>query len=857
VTGGEQTSTPRNLTDPVGTVVDVVAQVEATLSREVVENAIAAITSGRAQRQRLAKALHEDSGLLTSGTPDGPPTVAALIYALQAAGATRLRMPRCPICSKTNPLTQRDDHGRRICGGCWIRLRETWADCSRCGNHRRAIGRDRTGLPLCRCCPPDPGVDHAMVIAEQIARVARTASVTDLRVIVETAVRHPSQRRQVAWELEDRPDLLTGAGAHGSARVEELIAALVERRIPNITPLRCPFCQRTVRLRSRRDGQRSCKKCYQAGRTQVCCRCRQDRVVARRTLAGEPLCTPCARSEPENHAACTDCGRVRPIVRRDGEQAWCKSCGPGRLRTCVICGQRKRCHFFDTDSPRCQYCLRRLTGRARCSRCGRDKIVAARTPEGAPLCGNCIRTKESCSQCGKVRDVAHRSGDGGAICQPCYQRDPISFRQCSNCGSLERLHHHGLCARCAAPRVLTAMLAGHDDQIHPALQPTFDALLNNEPRPLLLWLTKPAPRRVLGELRKNPAPVTHELLDQLSTGTGHDVARLRSVLTNAGVLPPRDKQLANLERWLDRTLNELTDPAEHRIVRNFANWTHLRRLRRYAERHTLTPNQVHNTYSEINKTIELLTWLRNRGRTLGTCTQSDIDDWLHESGKQIRPFILWATKQGHAHNIEIPARRSNISRRGLEAAELRWSLARQLLHDDSINDVDRVVGLLVLFYAQPVTRISLLTVDQIAHDRHGVHIKLGTEPIDLPEPLSDLVLRLVNNRQGHAVIGHTNDHKWLFPGGDPGQPLGALRLAARLRSLGIPPRRSRNTALISLAADMPSAVLSRLLGISIDTANNWTTDAGNTRSGYAAELARRTRRSTASRRELALEQARR
>ena len=44
---------------------------------------------------------------------------------------------------------------------------------------------------------------------------------------------------------------------------------------------------------------------------------------------------------------------------------------------------------------------------------------------------------------------------------------------------------------------------------------------------------------------------------------------------------------------------------------------------------------------------------------------------------------------------------------------------------------------------------------------------------------------------------------------------------------------------MDLAGEMPSAVLAGLLGISIYSAGRWTHDAGNTGSGYAAELARR------------------
>ena len=61
----------------------------------------------------------------------------------------------------------------------------------------------------------------------------------------------------------------------------------------------------------------------------------------------------------------------------------------------------------------------------------------------------------------------------------------------------------------------------------------------------------------------------------------------------------------------------------------------------------------------------------------------------------------------------------------------------------------------------------------------------------------------------------------------------------RLRDLGVSPTLGRNTALMDMAGEMPAAVITGLLGISLDRATRWTQDAGNTRPGYAAELARR------------------
>jgi transposase-like protein len=59
----------------------------------------------------------------------------------------------------------------------------------------------------------------------------------------------------------------------------------------------------------------------------------------------------------------------------------------------------------------------------------------------------------------------------------------------------------------------------------------------------------------------------------------------------------------------------------------------------------------------------------------------------------------------------------------------------------------------------------------------------------------------------------------------------------RLKAHGIRARPARNTALMDLANQLPTTVISRLLGLSIRTAARWSAEAGHLRAGYAAELA--------------------
>jgi hypothetical protein len=822
----------------VEVVAELVIAADPGLDAAVVMTAVRDITVHLGQQRRLARALSEDPGLLTSQRPEGPPTVEQLIRTLQERGAQNLVLPACASCGRVRPLTMRNDQGQRICGSCFQLAREAGARaaaCAKCGNTRRVTYRDRAGCPLCRYCPPEPGVDHTAEIIGHIRRLDPALTAARLRLVIVRAVPQPSQRRQLAWDLQARPGLFTGAGAEGSTRLAVLIEELVAIGTRGIQPLACPFCGRVRRLRWRREQRLCCQACYNAARKETCRRCGQHRDVASRGLDGHPLCAWCTRTDPQNLGECSNCGRIRPLRRRH-RRVLCTSCCRGQLAVCSRCGREKYCYSAGSAAPVCHNCAAWLKAEP-CAGCGKNHQVAGRGEDGQPFCSGCVRKKEICIGCNKRRYVNARTGQGPS-CATCYKKSPISFRACSSCGSVERLHHFGLCPRCACPGVVRGLLSRPDGTIRPELGPVIDALLANDPVPLLLWLRNLAPRRVMAALAQGSGPVTHAELDSLTAATGSQ--RLRNVLVNAGILPARDEQLANLERWLTRTLPKVADPTERRGLRSYVTWVQVRRLRSLAEKKPLSRHQVANVYAEVARSIELLAWLREHGATLATARQALIDEWLTDSRKDARGFVAWAVQHGYATDITIPRRQPNITRVGLPADDQRWALARRLLRDTTIDTVDRAAGLLLLCYAQPPARICQLTTSHVLTTKEGgVQLKLGPKPLDLPAPLGEIILGLASNRKGHAVTGHTDNHPWLFPGGVPGHHLSADRLAYRLKRLQIPPRSSRNTALMELAAEMPAKVLSDLLGISIESAAGWTQEAGNTRPRYAAEIIRR------------------
>lgn len=135
--------------------------------------------------------------------------------------------------------------------------------------------------------------------------------------------------------------------------------------------------------------------------------------------------------------------------------------------------------------------------------------------------------------------------------------------------------------------------------------------------------------------------------------------------------------------------------------------------------------------------------------------------------------------------------------------------------------------------------ISRLRTDHIEVSAQRVYIRLGTAPIELPEPVADLARSVLANRKGHATIGALAPSRRLFPGGQLGRHISTGQLTVRLNNLGIRPSQARSTALLQLATEIPSAVLARTLGIHTDVAVAWQRLSGGDWTTYAAELSQR------------------
>ena len=352
------------------------------------------------------------------------------------------------------------------------------------------------------------------------------------------------------------------------------------------------------------------------------------------------------------------------------------------------------------------------------------------------------------------------------------------------------------------------------------------------------WLAKSAAPVILNSLDPGQQ-LTHRVLDELPPGK--TVEHLRSVLVDTGTLPPRDEQMTRLNHWISHVIGERPDPGQQQLLHRYAVWHVMRRLRARLGGTHATNGQVRAAQRVIKAATALLDWLTVRDLTLATARQGDLDAWLASAQASHRTdagnFVRWARKQ-KLTSMDFAATRWG-GPAGVIDTETRWQQACWLLHDDTLKPGDRVAGLLVLLYAQTAATVSRLTTGHIQASGNTVQIRLGREPVVLPEPLDALILQVAATRHGHAAIGGQETSPWLFPGGQPGRPISAYQLGGRLRQLGIHSGQSRSAALFQLATDLPAALLAQMPGIHITVAVAWQRASAGDWMAYAADVSRR------------------
>jgi hypothetical protein len=800
--GGDHTE--RVVSDPIGSIVDLVAKVEQRLTSEQIRTVVSAVAGGRAKSRRLAAALAERSGVLIDGRSPAPRAVGDLLLALRQAGAQAVSPPCCAECGKQLRTFQRRGQNW-YCSVCDQRTEP----CAACGNIRRISSRDRTGQPRCSQCPDADSRDPITVIHNIIIDLDPHADRETVAAAVRRSAPRPSYQQKLAWALEEHPTLLTGDAHLAPLRaIPRFVELLHAAEVAGIVRPACPGCHRVVRIDKPLEGVRVCRTCIAHSRIAECARCAARREPVTRDEHGRPLCANCFITDPANLETCVHCGRRRPVDRRTPDGPLCSRCPTLPLLTCSICGQITSCGISRvTGLPWCPTCQRRS---AACSACGRRAPIVSGTL-AEPRCADCTPPATW--------------GD----CATCSDPDHPNPGRCARCLINQRLEELMGPATCSVPAGLLAL--------------RHDLASTEHPITAMRWLTKPSIAPVLSDLAAGRIPLTHEALDELPDTPA--LAHLRQTLVAVGGLPERDELMVRLEAFLSTLLASQHDLDQRRVLHRYLLWYLLRRLRSRNNGRPTSQQQSRMIRRLARGTVVFLDWLHAHDLTLSTCRQADLDRWLTDPTATYRAeagrFIRWARTNKHTTS-HLSSARFNCPAQLIDHRQ-RWDTARRLLHDDDLQPEDRLAGLLVLLYAQGSTAISQMTTDQIQVSDDQVHLRLGRVPIHLPEPLAALARTVVSNRKGHATIGALTPSPWLFPGGQPGRPISTARLTQRLRNLGIHPSQDRSTALFQLATEIPAAILARTLGIHTDVAVTWQRHSSGDWTTYAADVSQRPTRS--------------
>lgn len=348
-----------------------------------------------------------------------------------------------------------------------------------------------------------------------------------------------------------------------------------------------------------------------------------------------------------------------------------------------------------------------------CCRCGRRRNKAGAWPDGH-VCRTCydraVRVRGRCPGCGEDRVLPGRRPDGTAICTDCAGFT-TSFR-CTRCPAEGKLHGGRLCTRCTLSDRLAELLDDGAGRVRPDLV-ALHTMLTTTDNPLsgLSWLYRrrgeTGPADLLRALGSGKIALTHAAFHQLQPWRA--AAHLRELLMACELLPPADKQICLFERWLTQHLAAITDPDHEQLVRRFAAWHILPKLRTRTERQPITPAGRRFAGDQVKHATAFLSWLTDRGLGPAGCRQAEIDAWHAQHNQHdraaVRAFLLWSAENKITRRFTLPT--AATGRAAPITRGRRLELLGQILTDFDMPLRSRVAAGLLLLYAQPVSRIVL------------------------------------------------------------------------------------------------------------------------------------------------------
>lgn len=391
-----------------------------------------------------------------------------------------------------------------------------------------------------------------------------------------------------------------------------------------------------------------------------------------------------------------------------------------------------------------------------------------------------------CGQCLNTRELRGRR-KGIPQCADCWLTLPPLLRPCSRCDDMDYGSSPGrprLCRECLFHDKIRDVFNQDVLRKQPSLTGARDALLAADTTHWSRFFAGVTTWPLLKAMLAQGDVITHESLD--SYGTPAQIKILRSFLVTTGALPVRDERVVALEAWIVSTAEQLGRDEDRRSFVRFARWRHLRQARLKA----LTQSQLGWRRRELILVSRFLHSLHSGGCTLETATQAHVDAWLAAGTKdrtRIRPFLQWCRDNAITRIVHLPALPTSwLPKTAGLAEDQRQRLLREVL--DPAVELDpglRLAAGLVLVYGSRPHEIAGLRLHDFVAGEDAIHIRLGPEPLQLPEALVIHARAAIAARSVARFGGTGEDHEWLFPGPIHGRPVTTSTMTRWLRAIGL------------------------------------------------------------------------
>lgn len=451
-------------------------------------------------------------------------------------------------------------------------------------------------------------------------------------------------------------------------------------------------------------------------------------------------------------------------------------------------------------------------------------------PDGV-VCTTCwrrlLRKPDRCDHCKGFRVLPGRSKDQ-RLCSTCIGVDGFS---CASCGrDDEPMDSRIRCRRCASRQRITTALA-----LEPPLAKHIDSAINviadRSPEAVKDWIdSNPQVVQMIRGVHAAGRQFSHDDVD--SIGRPGVARNLRQAFVTAGLIEYRHHGLDLFDTWAAQFLSDIADTTDRQTLRTYIRWSQRRRLEAAIELGKIKAGSFRVARRYIRAGDRFLGSLRAAGGDLASCEQSHVDSWFangNTNAISVLSFLAWAQQQRLLdRRIALPVHQPPTAT-GMPTDQ-RIDLIRHLLTTETLTPGDRLAGLLVAVYAQPISRISRMRLDDIDISTADPTARLGATAIALDPNIAAVAALHLERRRSTGP--------WLFPGKTAGRPVSANGVAERLRPHGVT-KAARISALHDLTRSVPSTILADLIGYNRFVVANRADALGEPWQHYAALSRRR------------------